>query len=792
MAGGKFSKPRPHRDEERQIEEAFRQVTGQAPKIEVTPDNDHLTQIPKSQTYVPQDTIVAEQDLPEQTFQPEFDRQMPKYVPHVPEKTTFELPSDEADIPFEKPQPEVQEQDSPDFIDKLLSFVDQLTAPGKKQTALLLAICGISLIVIVTCIALFFADAADPNDGRILKNVYLADINVGGLTKSEAISALQESTGHTYRSQDMVIDLSGTELRLSPKETGAKLDVKAAVNAAYEYGRSGTQDEKDQALALSEKHPYYIGLLPYLDLDTDYILDTLTAYAQDSGSTLTQPTYGLEGKEPELSAEKFNENAPTQTLVIHMGMPGIGFDVNDVYEQVLDAYSLNTFLVTVENVESVKEPDAVDLEKIYKEFYIAPVDASVNLQTFETIPGRYGYGFDLENARKLLEKAAFGEKIRIPMEYIPPEVLNSDSFYQDVLGSYQTRHTSDENRNINLQLACKALNGTIVDPGATFSFNQTVGQRTSDRGYKAAPSDSSASGDTTLGGGISQVSSTLYYAALLSELDITSRRANTYAPNFIDFGMDAAVSWDLYDFTFHNNLGYPIMIQAEVTGGYVRIKILGTEERSHYVMLDYTVTKTTEPKTETKVFEFNNEEGYKDGDIVQEGITGYTVKTYRIKYNATTNEQLSRDYITTTEYTCVNKTVAKVLPEETTAPTEAPTTTPPTTTAPPATVPPTTVPPTTVPPTTVPPTTKPPVVTEPPIVTEPPVTEPPIVTEPPVTEPPVEEPPVEEPPVEEPPVIEAPAPSESQDDTPPLVETPEPEGNELPPVPVIEEEPPQN
>ena len=673
MAGGKFSKPRPHRDEERQIEEAFRQVTGQAPKHEptITPQT-----IPQDTVFIP--VIPQEKPIPEQPRVEEpLLQSAPQQAPVISPEPAFDLPPEDLGVFFQEPLPEEPEETQPDFLDKLLAFVNQLTAPGsKQQTALLLGICGLSLLVIVICIALFFAGAADPNEGKILENVYIANINVGGMTKSEAISAVKEATSRTYGSQDMVIDLSGTELRLSPKDTGAKLDAKAAVNAAYDYGRSGTKEEKEQILALSQNQPYYIGILPYLDLDEDFILDTLTAYAQDSGSTLTQPTYGLEGQEPALSADKFNEHAPTQTLIIHMGTPGIGFDVNDVYEQVLDAYSLHIFLVTVENVESVKEPDAVDLQKIYEEFYIAPVDASVNLQTFAAIPGSYGYGFDLEAAQKLLAEANYGDVLRIPMIYIAPDVLDGDSFYRDTLGVHQTRHTSNENRNTNLRLACEALDGTVIEPGATFSFNQTVGQRTSDKGYKSAPADSSATGETTLGGGINQVSSTLYYAALLSELDVTSRRPNAFAPNYIDFGFDAAVSWDLYDFSFRNNYSYPIMIDAEVSGGYVRIKILGTEERSHYVMLEYDITKTTDPKIEQKEFEHKNVEGYKDGDVIQEGVTGYTVKTYKIKYDSATSNKLTKDYIATTEYKSSDKIIAKVLPEETTAPTTEPTTAP--------------------------------------------------------------------------------------------------------------------
>lgn len=731
MAGGKFSNPRPHRDEERQIEQAFRQVTGQAPK----PESPLLDPIPLEDEKksgpiirpVSQDTVVideaqieeairqvqTQQDVPpQQTFE-----SLPPLPVSRPKKEEFDLLPEDLDSFFDQPrQEEPEEEAAPDFIDKMLSFFSSLSAPGsKKQTAVLLGICGICLLVIVSCIALFFAGSADPNDGRILDNVYLADIPIGGMTKSEAISAVKEATSHTYGSQDMVIDLSGTQLRLSPKDTGAKLDVKAAVNEAYQYGRTGTKAEKEYIVSLSRTQDYIIGLLPYLDLNQDYIQDTLQSYANDTGSTLTQTTYGLEGREPELSAESFNENAPTQTLVITIGTPGIGFDVKDVFEKVLDAYSLHSFLVTVENVESVKDPDPIDLEKIYEEYYIKPVDASVNLQTFQPIPGSYGYGFDLDDAKKLLAKAKSGDVLRIPMEYIAPDVLEGAAFFQDVLGDHQTRHTSNEDRNTNLRLACEAINGTILDPGETFSFNNIVGQRTSGKGYKTAPADASAKGETVLGGGISQVSSTLYYAAMLSDLDITSRQPNQFAPSFIDYGMDAAVSWDLYDFAFRNNLGYPIQIQAEVSGGYVRVKILGTEERKHYVLMDYAITAVTDPKTEKKEFSFDNPGGYLDGDIIQEGVTGYTVKTYKVKYDLETSQQISRDYVGTTEYASVNKIIAKVLPEETTPPTEAPTT------APPTTVPPTTVPPATEPPAPeeTQPSTEPPVPEETEIPTEP-------------------------------------------------------------------------
>lgn len=658
MASGKFSKPRPYRDEERQIEQAFRQVTGQEP--------------------APRSPLSREDAQIEQTFRQLTNQQPPYAAPKqttVPTAEKFDLLPEDMDAFFDGDLPDYSqepEDSQPDFIDKLLVFWNQtVDFCSKNQKIVMVGLCAVALLLIASFIGVFFASTTDPYGEKILDNVIIADINVGGMTKNEAISAVKQATSHTYPVQDMVIDLSGVELRLSPKDTGAQLDVKSAVNEAYDYGRTGTQSEREQALEASRLEEHVIGLLPYLNLDEDYIREVLTQYSDDVGSTLTQPTYGLEGAEPELSTDKFDENAPCQTLVITLGTPGIGFDVNDVYDQVLDAYSLHVFLVTVEDIESVKDPDPVDLEAIYAEFYIEPVDASIDMQTFKPIPGSYGYGFDLMEAQKLIDAAQFGDEVRIPMEYIAPEVLEAGSFFQDILGEHQTRHTSNESRNTNLRLACQAIDGLVLDPGEVFSFNQVVGERTTAKGYKSAPSDSSPTAESTLGGGISQVSSTLYYATLLSDLDIVSRTANKIVPNYIDYGMDAAVSWNHYDFQFRNNQSYPIQIRAEVSGGYVKIRILGTEERDYYIMMDYTVSQTYQPETEYKEFAFDNEEGYRDGDVIQEGVSGYLIKTYKVKYSKDTNTRLSKDFVANTEYPVTNQIVARVeKPVETTVPTE--------------------------------------------------------------------------------------------------------------------------
>jgi len=739
MSEGKFSQSRPHREEERQIEESFRQLTEEQSRRrkktytveeeigrsvqEIAAQEIPLSEVeglPYEKQVSLDPTILADpqpRPVPKNTAasRPVRNPASTSQTARPTKKSPYDLLPEDVDSFFESDRPLPEDplpEEEPDFIDKLLQFGDFFR---KHQTPVILGLCGAAVLLIVLFVSIFFTGgSSDPYENLILPNVLIADVNVGGMTKNEAISAVKQATENTYTKQDMVIDLSGTELRLSPKDTKASLDVKAAVEAAYEYGRTGSQSQQEQIYqnALTEEH--VIAVLPYLELDLQYIRGELSTYAEDTGSTLTQTSYGLEGSDPELSADKFNPNAPAQTLVITMGTPGIGFDANDVYGKVLDAYSLHRFLVEVENVQAVSEPDPIDLDAIYKEFYIEPVNASVNLQNFETIPGSYGYGFDLEEAEKLVAKAQYGEVLRIPMEYIAPEVLDNDSFYRDTLGEYQTRGTGNEDRNKNLQLACEAIHNTILNPGESMSFSGLLGKVT---GYRVAPEDTGK--DAVDRGGVSQVASTLYYAALASDLNVTSRTPHSYMPSFAEYGLDATAELKVL-----NSTGYPIRIEATYSGGYVKVKILGTEERSYYVMLESSISSTTAAKTVYEDFPYDNAEGYEDGDVIQEGSNGYLVKSYKVRFDRRTGKEQARDFITNSQYQAVDQIVARVeKPVETTPPTEAPTEAP-------------TEPPTEAP--TEAPTTAP---TEPPTQPTEPSTQPPETTAP--SEPPAQEPAVE-------------------------------------------------
>ena len=674
MAKGKFSGPRPYREEERQIEEAFRQVADQPTRkpggTEYTPvfppEGPAMPELERDSEQAP-----AQGGIPQPSAE-EANTEAPETL--LPEEETWELPPEEV---FDGEE-DGEEAPILRLLNRVLNFVD------KNRKMVVVGACAGTLLILLCFIAAFLmGTGSDPYKGKILNNVFLAGVNVGGMTKAEAIEAVKTAVGDTYTSQSMTIRLGGTTLTLEPENTGAKLDVKAAVTEAYQYGRTGTKEEKQRAFESSFTANHTIGLLPYLNLDESYIRGVLEDYSTTVGSVLTQPSCALEGQVPELATDVFDpETAPTLTLVITMGTPGVNFQADKLLEEILDAYSLGQFQVVWDDNDPDALPEKPDLAAIQKEFAREPVDDSIDLKTYETIPGSYGYTFDLAEAETCLEGAQYGQIIRLPLTYVAPEHMGEAVLYQDVLGQCRTPYSDSGSRLNNLRLACKALDGQILKPGEVLSFNDCLGKPTEEAGYKTAPSYTGLKTTNTLGGGISQVASTLYCASLYADLETVERQAHSLVMAYIDIGMDAAVSWNGANLKLKNNGNFPIKLQAQAEEGYVTVQILGTEERDYYVEMSGSVDGTYQPETEYVDYPEDNDEGYEDGDVLRDGVTGYLVRTYRNKYNRQTNKMMGSDYVTYSRYQTVNKQVVRILPEETEPPTEEETT-------PPETVPPT-------------------------------------------------------------------------------------------------------
>ena len=429
----------------------------------------------------------------------------------------------------------------------------------------------------------------DPYNGLIVSDVSVGGVEIGGLTKGEAKKALQAAFGEQFSQRTMEINFSeaGTVLEklnirypansllISPEESHAKLDAAAAVKAAYALGRTDLDGSRTMSL------------LPYLGLDEAAIRSVADSYAQQLAQLYQDSSYTVQGTAPDVT--NYNESTPCQTVTLFRGYPGIEIDADALYNEILEGYNTGSFAVSYQGTVSAKKPVSPDLDGLWEQTRLAPEDPSVDLTSYQVIPGVHGYEFDLAEARQQFQNLAYGESTLISLHYTDPEIADEDAYFQDILGHCETPHGDNENRNGNLRKACGMLDGLVLQPGQELSYNEALGPRTKELGWLPAPAYSGTKLVDSPGGGICQVSSTLYLASVYSELTIVERRNHGYPVSYIPLGMDATVSWGFADLKIRNDSPMPVKIQAEESDGYVRISILGTETRDYDVEMSYTV-----------------------------------------------------------------------------------------------------------------------------------------------------------------------------------------------------------
>lgn len=498
---------------------------------------------------------------------------------------------------------------------------------SRKKPVVLFLTAGIAAAAVLVLLGWFLISrisaANDPFDNRILNNISVAGVDLGGMTKGQATKAVRSATADTYSKQDMVLQLPDDTITFSPKDTGAALDVKAAVNAAFNYGRTGSAADQQAAFDSVTSGKHEIDLKPYLSLNEEYIQSVLNEYAAGFSGKYIPSGFQLENDLPILTEDQFDSSVQCPSLLLNTGAPGFGLDMNEIFNRVLDAYQHNQFDVTISDMTTQGTPETIDLQAVLDQVTVAPVEPILDKATGEITPGSYGCTFDLEAAQTLLSAAGFGETVRIPMEFVAPRYAGEEVYFQDVVGFCQTPHGNNEKRNANLKLATASLNGVVIRPGETLSYNETLGQRTKENGYMPAPAYSGTTLVDSIGGGICQVSSTLYLCSLYAELETVDRVSHGYPVNYIPLGLDATVNWGTPDLKIKNNSKYPVKIVAEEADGFVRVWLMGTETRNYYVRMEFT------------------------------GGGNYA-KSYKCKYDNVTNEQLSRDFERLSSYYSTN------------------------------------------------------------------------------------------------------------------------------------------
>ena len=241
---------------------------------------------------------------------------------------------------------------------------------------------------------------------------------------------------------------------------------------------------------------------------------------------------------------------------------------------------------------------ALTAQQLYDQLHGEVRNASYDSATDSIVPEQLGADFDIAAVQKAMDEAAPGETLTVPADIQQPEVTAADLkavLFRDVLGEAKTHVSGSAGRIGNVKLSAQIINGLVLNSGETFSYNDTLGERTAEKGYKPAPAYVKGETVDEVGGGICQTTTTLYNAVIRAELTVVSRKSHSMIVSYVEPALDATVDYKSgLDFTFTNTLNYPIYIESYVDGDSVTVNIWGVEERAANRTIAFTSTRTTD------------------------------------------------------------------------------------------------------------------------------------------------------------------------------------------------------
>ena len=338
-----------------------------------------------------------------------------------------------------------------------------------------------------------------------------------------------------------------------------------------------------------------------------------------------------------------------KNLIITKGSSGIIADkealTKEITNYIKDFSNKNTTLsIPIKFVE----PEKIDIDKIHAEIHKEAKNAYFEENPFKVYPEVKGVNFDVDKAKQLLNANNDNTEITIPLKYTNPETTLKNlkiNLFPDELSTFFTQYDEkNKDRNTNLKIAAAKIDGTILSPGEEFSYNKIVGARSIEAGYKEAKIYQNGQVVDGLGGGICQISSTLYNAAILANLDITERFNHQFITSYVKPGRDATVAYGSKDLKFKNNRTYPIRIDVYVSNGMATVDIYGIKEKQEKEVSIDVETVSTLPYETKYIKDTSLPSG--EEKLKQRGANGVVVNAFKIikeNGNIISKELLSKD-----------------------------------------------------------------------------------------------------------------------------------------------------
>lgn len=498
---------------------------------------------------------------------------------------------------------------------------------SKNKKGLLVVLVVIAIIIAIVTIHTI----TKLTYNKVYEGVYIGETSVAGMSRQELEENLPSMVDFS-KQMDLTICVEDVREVINARWISPAVDVEKMIDAVMLPGRQTSGLSRLKEISALKKNPTTV---PYiLCFDEQALQRVLNRISSSLNITAVD------------NEIKVGEDS----LVITHGKAGLGIDYNEFKAAISNSLIQGNSTVSVELKQIT--PEEITVEYIKRHTSRKPVEATYSITDHRMVitQSMPGVTLDEKDVQRQLEAEKGSNQITIPAKVKQPEVTTEylqSTLLCDELGTFSSNYSSSSaDRAYNIQLASEHINGYVLAPGEEFSYNDVVGPRTQERGFRMANVYVGNTVQPGIGGGICQVSSTLFNAVVFADLEVTERRNHTLPVSYVPMGRDATVSYGTVDFKFKNNYENPIEIRIENSGRINKVSIYGTNERpNREIKIETENTGTSSPKVVRK-----DDNTLAEGVVKVEspGTNGSSYIAYKIVYE--NGKEISRDVLCRSTY----------------------------------------------------------------------------------------------------------------------------------------------
>ena len=494
------------------------------------------------------------------------------------ETKIFEIPKN---IESQKSEPKTINDTNPKEVENEDDIEDLEEETSRKPNSVF-SILLIILAILLSLFIILFAGFSIYNyqhKSVIAKGICIDSIDVSYCTKEQA----KEKISNYYNEQlanDIKLVYNDYQAFIKPSEIELTYDIDSSVEYAFSYGKNGNIFQDNYHVLASMINN--VNITPVYTLNQELLTKFLTNVSTELPDAIVESSHFIEDNKLIITKGKSGSVVNTELTSnnIKSKLPNLSYINNPI-----------TIDVKTQN------PKEINVDEIYAEVHKDPKDAYYTKDPYTIYPSENGVDFkiSIDEAKQIVQSAE--AECEIPLKVLYPKVTTNmigQEAFPDLLGSFSTNYVSNADRTTNLRLAANKINGKVLMPGEVFSYNGTVGARTAAAGYKNAAIYQDGEVVDGIGGGICQISSTLYNAALFANLEMVELHNHQFVPSYVTAGRDATVVYGVKDFKFKNSRKYAIKITCSVSGGVAQFKIWGVKEPTEYDVSVYANVSRTD------------------------------------------------------------------------------------------------------------------------------------------------------------------------------------------------------